>query len=93
MLTTFEEIAVELDVGGAELTEGIEHARILPVERDRSYLFDDSGVARVRPIAELHRDPGVNEVALPVVLRLLDRVYGLHRALGGLNAAIKTLPG
>ncbi len=44
-------------------------------------------------IAELHRDPGVNEEAMPVVLRLLDRVYGPHRALGGLNAAIKTLPG
>ncbi len=92
MLTTFEEITVELEVGGAELTAWIEQNWVLPVEQDGRYLFDDTDVARVRLIAELHRDLGVNQEAMPVVLRLLDRVYSLHRALGDLNTAIKTLP-
>ncbi len=92
MLTTFEEITVELEVDGVALTAWIEQNWVLPVEQDGRYLFDDSDVARVRLIAELHRDLGVNEEAMPVVLRLLDQVYSLHRALGDLNTAIKTLP-
>ena len=55
-------------------------------------LEDDSDVARVRLIAELRNDLGVNEDAIPVVLRLLDQVYGLRRALAELNEAIQTLP-
>jgi chaperone modulatory protein CbpM len=34
----------------------------------------------------------VNEDAIPVVLRLLDQVYGLRRALADLNEAIQALP-
>ena len=47
---------------------------MLPVEVDGDLVFDDSDVARVRLIAELRNDLGVNEDAIPVVLRLLDQV-------------------
>jgi len=92
MLVTFDEIITEVGIGGAELTIWIEQNWVLPVEEDRKYLFDSADVARVRLIADLRRDMGVNEEAMPVVLRLLDQVYSLRHALAGLTAAIKGLP-
>ena len=65
---------------------------MLPVEDSGEFYFDDSDVARVRLIAELRNDLGVNEDAVPVVLRLLDQVYSLRRALAELNDAIQELP-
>jgi len=92
MLVTFDNLLNEIEVSGAELTLWIEQHWVLPVEDEGSYLFDDADVARVRLIAELRRDMGVNEEAIPVVLRLLDQVYSLRRALADMTAAIKTLP-
>ncbi len=89
---TFEEIVSEVDVGGAELTLWIEQNWVLPAEEDGQYLFDSTDVARVRLIADLRRDMGVNEEAMPIVLRLLDQVYSLRHALAGLTTAIKGLP-
>ncbi|MFQ6016920.1 MAG: chaperone modulator CbpM [Kiloniellaceae bacterium] len=92
MLTTFEEVVAEVEVKGAELSAWIEQHWVLPVEKDGRYFFDEVDVARVRLIAELRRDMGVNEEAVPVVLRLLDQIYSLRRALSQLNQAIKALP-
>jgi chaperone modulatory protein CbpM len=92
MLVSFEEVISEIEVSGDELNIWIEQNWVLPVEEEGRYLFDSTDVARVRLIAELRRDMGVNEEAMPVVLRLLDQVYGLRRALADLTAAIKHLP-
>jgi len=92
MLVTFEEVIAEIDVKSGELSAWIEYNWILPVEEDGRYYFDETDVARARLIAELHRDLEVNEAAMPVVLRLLDQVYDLRRALSALNRAVKTLP-
>ena len=92
MLVTFEEVVSEVDIGGAELTIWIEQNWVLPVEEDGRYLFDSTDVARVPLPAEFRRDMGVNEEAMPVVLRLLDQVYSLRHALANLTTAIKGLP-
>lgn len=92
MAVTFDELVITLNIGASELTAWIEQHWVLPVEVDGDLVFDDSDVARVRLIAELRNDLGVNEDAIPVVLRLLDQVYGLRRALAELNEAIQTLP-
>jgi chaperone modulatory protein CbpM len=92
MPVRFDEVLVTLDIGASELSAWIEQHWVLPVEVDGDLLFDDSDVARVRLIAELRNDLGVNEDAIPVVLRLLDQVYGLRRALTELNEAIRELP-
>ena len=76
----------------AVLTVWIEQNWVLPVKQDGVYHFDDADLARARLIAELHRDLEVNDEAMPVVLRLLDQVYSLRKALGDLNQAIKALP-
>lgn len=92
MAVRFDEILVTLEIGASELSAWIEQHWVLPVEVEGDLLFDDTDVARVKLIAELRNDLGVNEDAIPVVLRLLDQVYGLRRALADLNEAIQTLP-
>lgn len=92
MAVRFDEILITLDIGASELSAWIEQHWVLPVEVDGNLLFDDTDVARVKLIAELRNDLGVNEDAIPVVLRLLDQVYGLRRALADLNEAIQSLP-
>src|SRR3546814_18799299 len=92
MAVRFDEILVTLDIGASELSAWIEQHWVLPVEVEGDLVFDDTDVARVKLIAELRNDLGVNEDAIPVVLRLLDQVYGLRRALADLTEAIQTLP-
>ncbi len=92
MLVKFDEVLVTVDIGASELHAWIEQNWVLPVEEDGHFFFDETDVARVRLIAELRNDLGVNEDAIPVVLRLLDQVYSLRRALAELNDAIHELP-
>lgn len=92
MLVSLEKVVAEIAVGQAELKTWIERSWVLPVRRSGEYLFDDADLARARLIAELRRDMDITEEAMPVVLRLLDQVYGLRRALGDLNQAISALP-
>lgn len=92
MLVKFDEVLVTVDIGASELHAWIEQHWVLPVEEGGDFFFDDTDVARVKLIAELRNDLGVNEDAIPVVLRLLDQVYSLRRALAELNDAIQALP-
>lgn len=92
MLVRFDEVLVTLEIGASELHTWIEQHWVLPIEEEGDYLFDETDVARVKLIAELRNDLGVNEDAIPVVLRLLDQVYSLRRALADLNEAIQELP-
>lgn len=88
----FEDVLAELDIGASELHTWIEQNWVLPTRSEDSFVFDDADVARVRLIAELRSDMGVNDDAIPVVLRLLDQIYSLRRALSDLNEAILDLP-
>ncbi len=92
MLVSSETVANEIGTDAAELAAWIKQGWVLPVEEKDRFLFDEADVARVRLIAELRRDLGVNDEAVPVVLRLLDQVYALRKALGDLNGAIQALP-
>jgi len=92
MLLKFDEILVTLEIGASELSTWIDQHWVLPVEEGGDFYFDETDIARVRLIAELRNDLGVNEDAIPVVLRLLDQVYSLRRALTELNHAIQELP-
>ena len=92
MLVRFDEVLVTLDVGASDLSAWIEQNWVLPIEKNGDFFFDETDVARVRLIAELRSDLGVNEDAIPVVLRLLDQVHSLRRALSELSDAIHELP-
>src|SRR3546814_16171816 len=86
MAVRFDEILVTLDIGASELSAWIEQHWVLPVEVEGDLLFDDPDVARVKLIAELRNDLGVNADAIPGVLRLRDHVpclrLDLARACG-----------
>ena len=56
------------------------------------YLFREVDVARVRLIAELRYDLHIEEETLPVVLSLMDQLYGLRNRMRMLHAAIERQP-
>jgi chaperone modulatory protein CbpM len=91
MVWTIQQVVAEMEVSEGEVTRWIEQSWILPVEEDGEVLFDDVDRARIKLIVELRRDLEVNEEAIPVVLRLLDQVYGLRRTLDELRQGIMGL--
>jgi chaperone modulatory protein CbpM len=55
-------------------------------------VFDEVDVARVRLVCELRDDLGLDEGAIPVVLSLVDQLYGLRRELRALARAVEQQP-
>ncbi len=53
------------------------------------YRFRDIDVARVRLIAELRHDLGIDEDALPIVLSLVDQLYATRRQMYRLRRAVE----
>jgi len=91
MVWTIQQVVAEMEVSEGEVTGWIEQRWVLPVEEDGELLFDKVDRARIRLIVELRRDLEVNDEAIPVVLRLLDQVYGLRRTLDELREGILRL--
>ena len=82
-------------VGGleeAELRRWIAERWVRPETASGAYVFREVDVARVRLIVELRQELAIGEEALPVVLQLLDQVYGLRRRLRALSQAIDAQP-
>ena len=91
MIWTIQEVVAEMEVSRGEVTHWIAQSWVLPVEEDGELLFDEIDRARIQLIVELRRDLEVNDEAIPVVLRLLDQVYGLRHALDELRQGIMGL--
>jgi chaperone modulatory protein CbpM len=91
MVWTIQQVVAEMEVSEGEVTGWIEQRWVLPIEEDGTLLFDEVDRARIQLIVELRRDLEVNDEAIPVVLRLLDQVYGLRRALDELRQGILRL--
>jgi chaperone modulatory protein CbpM len=90
-MLTIKQVAAKFEVTHVEIRTWIELQWVLPAEQDGAYLFDEVDLARIKLINELRRDLEVNDAAVPVVLRLIDQVHGLHRAIGDLHEAIEAL--
>jgi chaperone modulatory protein CbpM len=88
MMFTVQQVVAEIGVSETDLRLWIEQRWVLPAQRDDGFAFDEVDLARARLIRELRVDLMLNEDAIPVVLRLLDQVHALRRALAGVNAAI-----
>ena len=91
MIWTIQQVVAEIEVSEGEVTRWIEQSWVLPGEEEGELLFDDVDRARIQLIVELRRDLEVNDEAIPVVLRLLDQVYGLRRTLDELRQGIMGL--
>jgi chaperone modulatory protein CbpM len=72
-----------------ELTDWIARGWVQPEgATDAEWVFSDIDVARVRLIFELRIRMEVDEDALPLVLSLLDQIYGLR---GTVQAMVRAL--
>ena len=69
----------------------IEQGWVMPHRDDGggSLRFDPSDVARVYLICDLHYELQIEEDTMPVVLSLLDQLYGARRSLASLIAAVE----
>lgn len=77
----------------AELRRWIDSGWVLPEGETGRWFFYDVDVARIRLIAEIQHDLAIDDEAVPVVLLLLDQLYGLRRELNALCGAIAAQPG
>lgn len=61
---------------------------VRPERRGRQHAFSVLDVARIRLVCQLKDELNIDEEAIPVVLSLLDQVYGLRRELRNLARAV-----
>jgi chaperone modulatory protein CbpM len=97
MLLTLEDVVARIDADGLTISREqlvfyAEQSWVRALEEDGAWYFDEQDAARARLICELREDMGVNDEAMPLVLRLLDQVYALRSLLGEVQHAIRTLP-
>lgn len=62
---------------------------IRPDSSQSGPVFSQLDIARVRMIGQLLQDLNVNHDTVPVVLSLMDQVYGLRRELRSLARAVE----
>jgi chaperone modulatory protein CbpM len=91
-------------IGERELIDMIEHVEaealrrwvdlgwILPQGDGDSLRFDESDVARVRLICELHYELRIEEDSMSVVLSLMDQLYEARRSLRTVLSAVEAQP-
>ena len=65
---------------------------IVPAQGESGPVFDEIDIARARLLCQLRQDMNVNEDALPVVLSLLDQLYGLRRDMRAMMQAVCEQP-
>lgn len=65
---------------------------IEPQQDTAAPVYDEVDVARLRLVCQLKHEMAVNDEALPVILRLVDQIYGLRRELRTLGRAIESQP-
>jgi chaperone modulatory protein CbpM len=86
------DITTEFGLARDELLLWVERRWVLPMEQAGDYVFSEADMARVQMIVDLRRDLAIDDEAMPVVLDLLDKLYGLRRQMRDLLAAIQELP-
>jgi len=80
------------EVSADDLTIWIERGWVLPEGPSSEPVFTTTDVARIRLIVECRSELEIDDQAMPVVLSLLDQVYGLRRELVTLTKAINQQP-
>lgn len=92
-MIAFEELLDRLaGVDRLELTRWVENRWVLPERYGQTWLFHEVDVARVELILEIRNEFAIDDEAVPLVLGLLDQVYGLRRQLRRLCDALSAQP-
>jgi chaperone modulatory protein CbpM len=76
----------------AELRVWCEAGWVAPALGETGLVFDEVDLARIRLVCELRDDLGLDEGAIPVVLSLVDPLYGVRRELRALARAVDRQP-
>jgi chaperone modulatory protein CbpM len=93
MSLTEREVIEHLEqVSVRRLRTWVRRGWVRPEQRGRGYAFREVDVARIRLVCELRDELNIGEEAMPVVLSLLDQVYGLRRELRHLARAVDEQP-
>ena len=92
MTWTLREVVLEVGVDDEDLAFWIAERWVLPTHEEDDWIFDAADIARIRLIQELKRDLGINDDAMPVVLRLLDQVHSLRNKVTRWEEVIAELP-
>jgi chaperone modulatory protein CbpM len=81
------------DLDAADITDWVARDWVR-VEGDApaEWVFSERAIARLHLVRELHVDLGVDTQTLPMVLGLVDQVYGLRGALARVLAALEDAP-
>jgi chaperone modulatory protein CbpM len=91
-MIALEALLQSVRVEESELRQWIESGWVLPEGDTGQWFFHEVDVARVRLIAEIRHDLAIDDGAVPVVLSLLDQLYGLRRELQALSGAVAAQP-
>jgi chaperone modulatory protein CbpM len=82
------EFVLQARIAITELDEWVAAGWLLPDQVDAARRYSEADLARAHLIGDL-RDLGANDEAIPIILDLVDQIYGLRRALRGLLLTIK----
>jgi chaperone modulatory protein CbpM len=93
MMIVFEEILAHFDgLERRELAQWIENRWVLPERHRETWVFHEVDIARVELILDMRRDFALDDEAMPLVLSLLDQIYGLRRQMRRLSDALERQP-
>lgn len=76
----------------AELRRWVAAGWVAPQRRDGEARFRQIDVARLQMIVQIRRDMRIAEESMPLVLSLVDQVYGLRNELRRLAGAVEAQP-
>ena len=80
------------DLGEAELLDWIQRGWVRAERQEPDWLFEDIDVVRVRLVYDVRYVMGVTDDAMPLVLSLLDQVYGLRAQMRAVARAVERQP-
>jgi chaperone modulatory protein CbpM len=82
------EFLLRARINAKVLDEWVEAGWLIPDHIDTGRRYSEVDLARAHLIRDL-RDLGINDEGIPVILDLIDQIYGLRRMLRGLLSTIK----
>jgi chaperone modulatory protein CbpM len=89
-----EHDALQRVVGVTEirLRTWVSRGWVSPTQTETGYVYSELDIARCDLIRQLRDDLEIDRETVPVVLSLLDQVYGLRRELRALMRAVERQP-
>jgi chaperone modulatory protein CbpM len=93
MSMTEKDVAEALgQISATRLRSWVRRGWIQPGRQGRRVVFTEIDVARARLVSHLTERLEVSDDEVPVILSLMDQVYGLRRALRTLGRAVESQP-